>query len=141
MWTSLQSYMLSRALHAHAGLGKPKDKEWIHILLSFLNTWLDSVGTPLTLEDETVNNICNLVQGMRSAVEALESGKLRLRLRESISNKFAYIPDVTCPDHSAMSIWVPNIAIIAETEDGSFLEAKIRNFLPCVSDVANARLF
>jgi hypothetical protein len=134
--------MLSRALHAHARLGKSKDKEWIHILLSFLNTWLDSMGTPpLAHEDETENYVCNLVKDMKSAVEALVSGKLPLRLRESISNNSVYVLDVTCPDHSAMSIRVPNTAIIAETEDGSFLEAKIRNFLPCVSGVAKARLF
>ena len=69
--------MLSRALDTHADLRKPKDKEWIQILLSFLNSYVDGVGMRLlTHEDEKVTYVSSLVEELKSAAQGLKSGEL-----------------------------------------------------------------
>jgi trafficking protein particle complex subunit 10 len=75
MWTSLESFMLSQALDTHAVLNKPKDTEWIHVLLSYLRTYIDNQGTELLLhEADKVAYVTELVNGLKSAVSELETG-------------------------------------------------------------------
>jgi hypothetical protein len=67
--------MLSLALDTHAELDKTKDREWIHILLSFLKTYVDTVGLDLLMhEEDSVEYISRLVQAMRDSATMLESG-------------------------------------------------------------------
>ncbi|TFK43010.1 trafficking protein particle complex subunit 10 [Crucibulum laeve] len=75
MWTSLESYMLSRALDTHATLDKSQDVEWIHILLSFLKTYCEHRGTDLLLhEEDKLEYVSKLVNAMREAASQLENG-------------------------------------------------------------------
>ena len=75
MWTSLESVMLSRALDVHSDLNKPKDTEWIHILLSYLRTYVDILGTELLMhETDKVAYVGELVNGLKRAASVLEAG-------------------------------------------------------------------
>ncbi|KAJ7273596.1 trafficking protein particle complex subunit 10 [Mycena haematopus] len=114
MWTSLESLMLSLALDTHAELNKAKDREWIHILLSFLKTYVDTVGVELLMhEEDSIEYISRLVQAMRDSATTLES-------------------DLAHPEHPAISIRVSPTAKLAGDKDGSFLDVVIHNHLPCV---------
>lgn len=67
--------MLSRALDTHAKLHKPKDREWIHILLSFLKAYVDDFGKELLMHEEDKEvYVSQLVNEMRSAVCELDAG-------------------------------------------------------------------
>lgn len=67
--------MLSLALDTHAELDKTKDREWIHILLSFLKTYVETVGLDLLMhEEDSVEYISRLVQAMRDSATMLEAG-------------------------------------------------------------------
>ncbi|KAK7014963.1 trafficking protein particle complex subunit 10 [Favolaschia claudopus] len=114
MWTSLESLMLSLALDTHAELDKTRDREWIHILLSFLKTFVDTVGLDLLMhEDDRVEYVSRLVQSMKDSATVLES-------------------DLSHPEHPAISIKVASAAKLAGDKDGSFLDVVIHNNLPCV---------
>ncbi|KAJ7470648.1 trafficking protein particle complex subunit 10 [Mycena latifolia] len=113
MWTSLESLMLSLALDTHAQLDKSKDREWIHILLSFLKTYVDTVGLDLLIhEEDSAEYISRLVLEMRHSATALES-------------------DLSHPEHPAMTMQVSPTAKPAGDKDGSFLDVIIHNHLPC----------
>ncbi|KAJ7905373.1 trafficking protein particle complex subunit 10 [Mycena olivaceomarginata] len=113
MWTSLESLMLSLALDTHAELDKTKDREWIHILLSFLKTYVETVGLDLLMhEEDSVEYISRLVQAMRDSATMLEA-------------------DLSHPEHPAISIRVSSTAKLAGDKDGSFLDVVIHNHLPC----------
>lgn len=45
----MESYMLARALETHALSEKPKDVEWMHILLSFLKSYVEHRGADMLL--------------------------------------------------------------------------------------------
>ncbi|KAG5639493.1 hypothetical protein H0H81_000633 [Sphagnurus paluster] len=80
MWTSLESFMLSRALDAHADFQQEKDTEWIHILLSFLKSYIENLGSELLMhEDDKVEYITKLVDNLRQAASKLETGRLAYR--------------------------------------------------------------
>ena len=67
--------MLSRAIDAHAALKKPRDREWIHILLAFLRTYVNDRGTELVMsEGDIPEYIAGLVTALREATEKLDSG-------------------------------------------------------------------
>ncbi|KAF8061615.1 trafficking protein particle complex subunit 10 [Lyophyllum atratum] len=113
MWTSLESFMLSRALDTHADFQQEKDTEWIHILLSFLKSYIDNQGSELLIhEEDKVEYITKLVDSLRQAASKLEA-------------------DLAHPDHPAVSLQVSSNARTADTKDGYFLDVTIRNHLPC----------
>lgn len=67
--------MLSRAIDAHAALRKPRDREWIHILLAFLKTYVIDKSAELVVSDEDIMKyIAGLVRALREAAEKLDSG-------------------------------------------------------------------
>ena len=67
--------MLSRAIDTHAASKKPRDREWIHILLAFLKTYVNDRSTELVMSDEDINEyIAGLVSALREAAEKLDSG-------------------------------------------------------------------
>ncbi|KAG5647176.1 hypothetical protein DXG03_001133 [Asterophora parasitica] len=115
MWTSLESFMLSRALDTHEVFEKDKDTEWIHILLSFLKSYVDSQGSELFLHSEDkVEYVTRLVESLRLAASRLDTG-------EPLSPFPAY----------AVSLQVSSSTRIAETKDGYFLDVILHNHLPC----------
>jgi hypothetical protein len=67
--------MLSQALDTHASAGQEKNTEWIHILLSFLKTYIDSSGSELLIhEEDKLVYITRLVEDLRLAAGKLEAG-------------------------------------------------------------------
>ncbi|KAG6825950.1 hypothetical protein H0H92_001746 [Tricholoma furcatifolium] len=113
MWSSLEAYMLSKALDTHADLRQEKDTEWIHILLSFLKSFVDSQGAELLMhEEDKVEYITRLVESLYQAATKLDA-------------------DLAHPNHPAVSLKVSPNAQIAETKDGCYLDVTIHNHLPC----------
>ncbi|KAF9466293.1 trafficking protein particle complex subunit 10 [Collybia nuda] len=113
MWNSLETFMLSRALDTHSDMKKPKDTEWIHILLSFLKSYIENLGSELLLHTGgQVTYMTKLVNDMSHAAAELDG-------------------DLAHPDHPAFSIQVTGNTRIAETRDGCFLNISVRNRLPC----------
>jgi trafficking protein particle complex subunit 10 len=75
MWSSLESFMLSRALDTHAALQRPKDREWIHILLSFLKAYVEELGKELLMhEDDKKEYVARLVDELHAAAIELDTG-------------------------------------------------------------------
>ncbi|KAJ7063184.1 trafficking protein particle complex subunit 10 [Mycena amicta] len=112
-WTSLESLMLSLALDTHAELNKSNDREWIHVLLSFLKTYVETAGLDVLMhKEDSVEYISKLVQAMKTSASELDS-------------------DLLYPDHPAMSIRADATAKSAGDKDGSFLNVLIHNRLPC----------
>ncbi|KIM80718.1 hypothetical protein PILCRDRAFT_821974 [Piloderma croceum F 1598] len=113
MWSSLESFMLSRALDTHAELQRPNDREWIHILLSFLKAYVEELGKEMLMhEDDKKEYVSRLVDELHAAAIELDT-------------------DLAHPDHPAIAIRVSSDAKIAEAEDGSFLDVTVQNHLPC----------
>lgn len=75
MWSSLEAFMLSRALDTHADFQQEKDTEWIHILLSFLKSYVDISGCDLLIhEKDKAEYISELVHSLQQAASQLEAG-------------------------------------------------------------------
>ncbi|KAF8894667.1 trafficking protein particle complex subunit 10 [Infundibulicybe gibba] len=113
MWTSLESFMLSRALDTHSSMQKPKDIEWIHILLSFLKAFTENGDMELLIhEDDRVEYVSKMVDSLKDSAAELDA-------------------DLPHPDHPMLSVRVSSIARLANTKDGSFLDVTVQNLLPC----------
>lgn len=68
--------MLCQSLDIHANVDKPKDREWINILLSFLKTCLsDSDPTLLMHNDDREPYIAGLIDSLKASAKALDSGE------------------------------------------------------------------
>ncbi|KIJ16879.1 hypothetical protein PAXINDRAFT_162498 [Paxillus involutus ATCC 200175] len=113
MWTSLESFMLSRAIDTHADLGRPHDREWIHLLLAFLKTYVNEMNIELIISEEDIKAyVTRLVVALREAVGTLGS-------------------DLNHPDHPALSIRTAGDARCSEDEDLLSLDVIVENHLPC----------
>ena len=75
--------MLSRALDTYNKLEKPRDTEWIHIVLSFLKTYVEHDFRTLM---QTVDCVSELVNSLRTAVENLETGEQNFQCHHTFSN-------------------------------------------------------
>ncbi|KAJ3796702.1 trafficking protein particle complex subunit 10 [Lentinula aff. detonsa] len=121
-WTSLESIMLSRALETHETAGKPKDREWIHVLLAFFKTYAESGGTELLIPRESKGvYISQLTRSLETAVSDLDS-------------------DLSYPDHPALKVQVSSVAILDESRDGSHLEVNVHNSLPCPISISEVSI-
>lgn len=116
MWTSLESFMLSRAIDTHAVLKKPHDREWIHILLAFLKTYVNETTLESLVPHDIDEYVARLVIALREAAENLDS-------------------DLSHPDHPAMSFRITDDAQCSGDEDLVDLEVLVQNHLPCDVDV------
>lgn len=68
--------MLSRAIDTHADLNRPRDREWIHILLAFLKAFVDDLGQELLMhDDDKLTYVTKMVADLRAAAEELDAGK------------------------------------------------------------------
>lgn len=66
--------MLSRAIDTHAVLKKPHDREWIHILLAFLKTYVNETTLESLVPHDIDEYVARLVIALREAAENLDSG-------------------------------------------------------------------
>ncbi|KAF9476341.1 hypothetical protein BDN70DRAFT_923371 [Pholiota conissans] len=113
MWTSLESFMLSRALETYGKLDRDQDVEWIHMVLSFLKTYVEHNFEMLVDGVNKVDYVATLVNSLKASVEQLDT-------------------DLAHPDHPIITIRVSKNAKLAETRDGSYLDIDVTNHLPCV---------
>ena len=67
--------MLSRALDTHSLLEKAQDVEWIHIVLSFLKTYVEHRNSEILLhEADKIGYVANLINSLKTSAERLETG-------------------------------------------------------------------
>lgn len=67
--------MFSRAMDVHAMSEKEQDREWVHLLLSYLKSFVEDRGDYLLLhDDEKTAYISQLVAAVTDAVGRLEEG-------------------------------------------------------------------
>jgi len=67
--------MLSRALDTHDLLGKAQDVEWIHIVLSFLKTYVEHRNSVMLLhEADKIGYIAKLINSLKISAKRLEAG-------------------------------------------------------------------
>ncbi|KAJ3896581.1 trafficking protein particle complex subunit 10 [Lentinula edodes] len=112
-WMSLEAVMLARALETHETAGKPKDREWIHVLLAFFKTYAESGGEEMLLHEESkVTYVSRLMSALETAVSNLDT-------------------DLSHPDHPALKVQVSSDASLDESRDGSYVEVTVHNHLPC----------
>ncbi|TBU35808.1 trafficking protein particle complex subunit 10 [Dichomitus squalens] len=122
-WTSMEAYMLNRALSIHEAAEKPKDREWIHVLLHFLRAYVDDGGKDLLLSEEDCKAyVEKLVAALKEAAQTLDN-------------------DTPFPDHPALSVsLVEPHAKLAESRDGALLQVVVNNRLPCDVPAEEVRL-
>ncbi|KAG2157362.1 trafficking protein particle complex subunit 10 [Suillus clintonianus] len=112
MWTSLESFVLSRAIDIHAELEKPQDREWIHILLAYLRTYTNDISKELASEEEGEKSVTQLITALHAAAKSLDS-------------------DLIHTDHTIMAVQVSGDATCSDDEDLALVDATISNHLPC----------
>ncbi|KAI0082757.1 hypothetical protein K474DRAFT_1681152 [Panus rudis PR-1116 ss-1] len=113
-WTSMESHMLSTALGIHQKAEKPRDREWIYIVLNFLKAYVQDFGKEIVMcEEDREAYVAKLVESLHDAVQNIDS-------------------DVMHPDHPAFSIYVADHhARTADDRDGALLNVIVFNGLPC----------
>ena len=136
-WTSLESYVLSKAIDIYALSGIDKDKQWIAIALSCLKSYSGgggSEGESLIPHADSTTYITNLVSSLKAVVDKLSERSLSLfswldlLSYRSADSAFVY------SEHPALTIRLPGTtAEPAEDEDGFSLQISVINSLPCVS--------
>ena len=74
-WTSLEAFMLTRALDLHESVEKPHDKDWLSVLLEYLKAYVHDLGKALLItKDDHVAYTSSLVHALRQAAQSLETG-------------------------------------------------------------------
>ena len=75
-WTSLESYMLSKAILTQAQVGSTKDQQWIKIALSFLKTFTDNFGRGSVIsQDGETPHVSSVLDSLKSVADDLDAGK------------------------------------------------------------------
>ncbi|EKM83061.1 hypothetical protein AGABI1DRAFT_118454 [Agaricus bisporus var. burnettii JB137-S8] len=112
-WTALESYMLSRALDAHAEMDQPKDNEWMHNLLSYLKSLIEHKGDQLLIhEDDKAEYISQMVSLLTQTTHDLDS-------------------EIEVPGHQIFSIEIMPEVDLAESQDGAYINPTVTNRLSC----------
>lgn len=67
--------MLTQALDLHAESDKPRDRDWILILLEFLKAYVQDMGKSLLItKEDHIAYTSSLVDVLKDAAQALPSG-------------------------------------------------------------------
>ncbi|PSR94078.1 hypothetical protein PHLCEN_2v4506 [Hermanssonia centrifuga] len=113
-WTSLEAFMLIRALDLHSSAEKPKDREWMVVLLEFLKAYVQDLGKALLItKEDHAAYVTSLINGLKDVAHSLQS-------------------DLTHLDHPGLAISISDSdAQLAETRDGVLLDIVVHNALPC----------
>ena len=133
--------MLNRALNIHAAAEKPKDREWIHVLLHFLRAYVEDMGRQLLMsEEDSAAYVQGLATQLQAAAQELDTGMRRLLIflwRSSLTGHL-FGAETPFPDHPAFALSLAeHDAQLAETRDGSLLKVVVQNKLPCVRPVTS----
>ena len=69
--------MLQRALCTHRQSEKPQDAEWVHMVLSFLKSYVENMGEETLIQGfEKVEYVSTLVESLKQSIETLDNGEL-----------------------------------------------------------------
>lgn len=69
--------MLTRSLDLHENSNKPKDKDWINVLLEFLKAYVQDSGKALLVtKEDHIAYTTSLVKSLSEAAADLESGEI-----------------------------------------------------------------
>lgn len=80
MWTSLEAFMLCRALHAYSKGPIPDSREWVSLVLSFMKLCIDELGMSLVdFQGDVKSQIDDLLESVQKAASQLDPGKLGSR--------------------------------------------------------------
>ena len=131
-WTSLEFFVLSRALDTPAALDQQHDREWIHTLLAFLAAYVTTMGKDLLMDQQDSETyLTDLVEALRKASAELEqgerSGAFRSNFQLTSDN-----PELQHSDHPAVTLTVASEASPAGNKDGNNLDVVVTNRLPVV---------
>lgn len=81
--------MLSQALDIHSAVGKPRDRDWVYLLLDFLKAYIQDLGKQLLLtEPDHVTYVTNLVHALSDAARDAPSGMYLALLPRNIPISF-----------------------------------------------------
>jgi len=128
--------MLQRALYTHHQSEKPQDAEWVHMVLSFLKTYVENMDEEMLIQGyDKVEYVSTLVESLKQSLEALDNGELRSWTNVN-SETNPVREDIIQPDHPVLFVRVSENARLAETRDGSYIDATVTNYLPCVRSPA-----
>ena len=134
-WTSLEFFVLSRALDTHAALDQQHDREWIHTLLAFLAAYVTTMGKDLLMDQQDSETyLTDLVEALRKASAELEQRKrsdalcCNVRLTDDA-------PELQHSDHPAVTLTVTSEASPAGDKDGNNLDVVVTNRLPAVRPI------
>lgn len=75
-WASLEAFMLTKALDLHDSVEKPRDREWLLVLLEYLKAYVHDLGKALLVtKEDHVAYTSSLVRALREAASAVETGQ------------------------------------------------------------------
>ncbi|EIW85047.1 hypothetical protein CONPUDRAFT_47585 [Coniophora puteana RWD-64-598 SS2] len=115
MWTSLESFMLCRAINVHKSLNKPHNREWIYMLLDFFKAYIPDTNRELSpLDQDGLSSLSTLVNHVVTSAKELDS-------------------DLIHSDDYIISI--RPLKNTRTQADVSFLDVVVINHLPCDIDV------
>ncbi|KAF7440398.1 hypothetical protein PC9H_000743 [Pleurotus ostreatus] len=113
MWTSLEAFMLCRALHAYSKGPIPDSREWVSLVLSFMKLCIDELGMSLVdFQGDVKSQIDDLLESVQKVASQLD-------------------PELVYPDHPSIQVKTVGDARVVGSKDGAFLDVVIRNRLPC----------
>ena len=125
--------MLTRALDLHAEAEKPRDRDWITLLLEYLKAYVQDLGKALLItKEDHIAYTSSLIGALSDSARTLKTGTF-LGLVFNLTPPQLLLTDMDYLDHPAISLSVPNKnAHLADTRDGAVLEVTVNNALPCV---------
>ena len=106
--------MLNRALSIHDAAEKPKDREWIHILLHFLRAYVEDGGRDLLLsEEDNKAYVEGLIAALKEAAQSLDNGETSVyyhchRVAEALPHQMCRFPIIRlcqCPSLILTRSW------------------------------------
>ncbi len=112
--------MLNRALNIHDAAEKPKDREWIHILLHFLRAYVEDGGRDLLLsEEDNQAYVEGLIAALKEAAQNLDNGEAEVQYHnDSLAKarprqmyRFPIIRHWRCPSSTLMRSW-PRVVMV-----------------------------
>lgn len=69
-----------QAVDIHSKLEKPRDREWIHVILDFLKAYVADLSQEFLMEDEDkIEYISGLTDMLREAANDLDSGQQQIQ--------------------------------------------------------------
>jgi len=123
--------MLSRALDMHDKMKQPKDKQWMHNVLSYLRNFVGCQGCDMLVHDiDKTDHISRLVSCLVDAAHNLESGR-SVELLASCGSIYCFVETVSLEHHILSPVIAPDTEL-AETQDGAYVNLNVSNELPCV---------